>query len=619
MKQLLISVLCGLVILLSACSNKPASQQAQSPVLPQSQIRVDDDQNQPLLIAKESPHAKTRESHTIDLPVLIAEEVSQSTSEKSDLGQSVRQRVLQTESELKQFNAYKSMTTQSAAVDSAISAMPVAAPTIRPASEPVDRENYLHFEENGIKLVVENPVSTFSVDVDTAAYSNIRRMLEREGRIPPKDAIKIEELINYFSYDYPAADSLDAPFSVATEIAPAPWNAERYLLQIGLKGYQPQSESRPPANLVFLIDVSGSMQSNDKLGLVKRSLRLLVDQMNPDDRIALVVYAGAAGMVLDSTPVSHRGKILSAIEMLQAGGSTNGGAGIRLAYDVAQGHFIDQGINRVIIASDGDMNVGTVGIEALKNLIENKRQSGIALTTLGFGTGNYNYALMEQIADVGNGNAAYIDSIKEAQKVLVNEINSTLLTIAKDVKVQIEFNPDVVAQYRLIGYENRILNREDFRNDKVDAGDIGAGHTVTALYEVALVNSRDQLIPSLRYSINSAEQESHNKATSDLAREIAYVRLRYKQPNSDQSQEIGQPVTVDNIMTRIESASPNLRFAAAVAGFGQLLRGGKFTRDWSYDDALKMANQAKGADQHGYRGEFIGLVQLAKSFSPRDT
>jgi Ca-activated chloride channel family protein len=471
---------------------------------------------------------------------------------------------------------------------------------------PVDRDRYINFDDNGIKLVHRDPVSTFSVDVDTASYSNIRRMLEMEGRLPPMDAVKVEEMINYFSYDYSLPESMDTPFSVATEIARSPWNPDRYLLQIGLKGYEPVAEQRPPANLVFLVDVSGSMMDQNKLPLVKRSLRLLVNKMQPEDRIALAVYAGAAGLVLESTPAAQAGKILRSLEQLQAGGSTNGGAGLQLAYDVAAENFIEGGINRVIIASDGDMNVGIADHEALKSLIERKRKSGIALTTLGFGSGNYNYALMEQLADIGNGNASYIDSISEAQKVLVNEMNSTLLTIARDVKIQVEFNPALVSQYRLIGYENRILNREDFRNDKVDAGDIGAGHTVTAFYEIALVDSDDTLLPELRYSQPESSQKDFSPAG-----ELAYVSLRFKQPDAHVSKEIGQAVMVSSIVESMNQATRNLKFAAAVAGFGQILRGGKFTGDWNYENVADLARNSRGNDVHGYRSEFIRLVELA--------
>lgn len=481
------------------------------------------------------------------------------------------------------------------------------APATIYVSDEVDREIYEHYGENGIEVSRENPVSTFSVDVDTASYANVRRMLDREGRLPPADAVRLEEMINYFSYSYVAPDATDTPFSITTEVAQAPWSETHHLLQIGLKGFEPQLQERPAANLVFLVDVSGSMQSPDKLGLVKKSLRLLVNRMTAQDRIALAVYAGAAGTVLESTPGDEKAKILQAIDGLQAGGSTHGSAGIELAYALAEQHKIEGGINRVLIASDGDMNVGTVDREALKNLIERKRSGGIALTTLGFGSGNYNYALMEQLADVGNGNAAYIDSMKEAQKVLVNEMQSTLMTIASDVKIQIEFNPAVVSEYRLIGYENRLLAREDFSNDKVDAGDIGAGHTVTALYEITLVGSGGEQIPALRYGKAATPAAVNND-------EIAQVKLRYKQPDEQHSTEVVQIVKQSNTETQADS-SDDLRFAASVAGFGQLLQGGKHTGAWNYDDALQLARNARGEDPHGYRSEFIHLIELAQSLS----
>jgi len=480
---------------------------------------------------------------------------------------------------------------------------------ITPYPEPmIDRENYLHYDQNSVKVVTEQPVSTFSVDVDTASYANVRRMLVREGRLPPSDAVRLEEMINYFSYSYTTPESTAQPFSINTELAPAPWSDKHQLLQIGLKGFEPHLEQRPSANLVFLVDVSGSMQSPDKLGLVKKSLRLLVNKMNARDRIALAVYAGAAGTVLESTPGNEKAKILAAIDGLQAGGSTHGSAGIKLAYALAEQHKIEGGINRVVIASDGDMNVGTINIDALKDLVEHKRMSGIALTTLGFGSGNYNYALMEQLADVGNGNASYIDSLKEAQKVLVNEMQSTLLTIASDVKIQVEFNPALVSEYRLIGYENRLLNREDFSNDKVDAGDIGAGHTVTALYEIVLAGSGGERIANLRYGTERGR--AHNNAG-----ELAFIKLRYKQPGASHSVELSRAISHDALNNSIDNSSDDLRFAASVAGFGQILRGGTFTGDWSYGDALALARNARGDDPHGYRSEFVHLIELAQSLS----
>jgi len=385
----------------------------------------------------------------------------------------------------------------------------------------------------------------------------------------------------------------------------APWNPDNQLLMVGMKGFEPDAEETPNANLVFLVDVSGSMQSPDKLGLVKSSLQLLVNEMEEDDRIALVVYAGAAGVVLDSTSGAEKSKIINALDSLTPGGSTNGAAGIQLAYRIAEENKIEGGINRVIIASDGDLNVGMTSIDELKELISEKRENGIALTTLGYGTGNYNYSLMEQLADTGNGNAAYIDTLSEAQKVLVEEMQSTLLTIAKDVKIQIEFNPNVVAEYRLIGYENRLLNREDFRNDKVDAGEVGAGHTVTALYEISLKGSQGTLIPDLRYGENADSE-------ADFGDELAYVSVRYKMPDADSSTEFGQPVVYQDLTERDFQATENMRFAAAVAGFGQLLRGGHYTNDWNYDDLLELARNARGDDTFGYRTEMLRLVELAK-------
>ncbi|MBX2867572.1 MAG: VWA domain-containing protein [Acidiferrobacterales bacterium] len=500
--------------------------------------------------------------------------------------------------------------------DSVASRLPQ--PQVRVVTEPTDRENYLKISEGKVKLARAEPVSTFSVDVDTAAYSNIRRMLLQEGRLPPRDAVRIEELVNYFQYDYPDAKSVEVPFSVSTEVAPAPWNPGKHLLQIGLEGYQPESDQRPDANLVFLIDVSGSMQDKNKLPLVKRSLKLLVNKMEQRDRIALVVYAGGAGTVLESTPGNRKREINRAIDGLHAGGSTNGSAGIRLAYDIASENFVDGGINRVIIASDGDMNVGTVSMEALKDLIKQNRESGVSLTTLGFGTGNYNYSLMEQMADVGNGNAAYIDGIREAQKVLVDEMQSTLLTIAKDVKIQVEFNPAQVKEYRLIGYENRLLNKEDFRNDKVDAGDIGAGHTVTALYELVLAGSDQGLVPEFRYSQNR-NKSALEGTTGEKASELAYVRLRFKDPEENSGREIAAPVALGSIQSSLAEASQNLRFSAAVAGFGQILRGGRFTAQWGLDEAIQLAKGARGEDPYGYRSEFVSMAKLAKGYSPKPT
>ncbi|UCB56294.1 MAG: VWA domain-containing protein [Thiotrichales bacterium] len=481
---------------------------------------------------------------------------------------------------------------------------------LRQPGEPLNRENYAHFDDNGIKRVAEAPVSTFSIDVDTGSYSNVRRMLNN-GQLPVEDAVRVEELVNYFSYDYPTPKSSNEPFAVTTEIGTTPWNPDSHILHIGIKGFDIARASLPASNLVFLVDVSGSMKSADKLGLLKTSLKLLSKQMRSEDRISIVVYAGASGIVLEPVAGNETAKISQALDDLTAGGRTNGAAGIRSAYQLAEQAFIKDGINRVILATDGDFNVGTVNFEALKDLIEEKRKSGISLTTLGFGTGNYNDHLMEQLADAGNGNYAYIDTLNEAQKVLVDEISSTLNTIASDVKIQLEFNPAVVAEYRLIGYENRALRREDFNNDRIDAGEIGAGHTVTALYEISLVDSKRRYIDPLRYSNSDRNNPGHKKD------EIALLRLRYKQPDASHSQLIERPIMTADIENNLEKTSVRFRFSAAVAGFGQLLRGGKFTQNYQLDDVLELARNARGDDTFGYRGEFISLVNLAKSLETR--
>ncbi|MBE9564889.1 MAG: von Willebrand factor type A domain-containing protein, partial [Proteobacteria bacterium] len=427
-----------------------------------------------------------------------------------------------------------------------------------------------------------------------------------------EDAVRVEELINYFAYDYPLPENESVPFSVTTEMGVTPWNPDTRLLHIGIKGYDIAKDDLPASNLVFLVDVSGSMNSPDKLGLLKSALKLLSKQMRDEDRISIVVYAGASGTVLEPVAGNQTAKISNALDALSAGGSTNGAAGIRSAYQLAEQEFIKGGINRVILATDGDFNVGTVNFEALKDLVEEKRKTGISLTTLGFGNGNYNDHLMEQLADAGNGNYSYIDTLNEAQKVLVDEMSSTLNTIAKDVKIQLEFNPAIVSEYRLIGYENRALNREDFNNDKVDAGEIGAGHTVTALYEVTLNNSKHKSVDALRYSSKTESNTENNKQHTD---ELAYLRLRYKEPNANKSKLLEQVVRTSDIETHLTNTSDRSRFSASVAGFGQLLRGGKHTENFNYDDILKLARNARGKDKFGYRGEFISLVNLTQSLS----
>jgi Ca-activated chloride channel homolog len=502
-----------------------------------------------------------------------------------------------------------------ASADAAVKANAEASINVNsPPPEPTNLEKYAAIEPNMIKQVAVEPISTFSIDVDTGSYSNVRRMLSA-GQLPPKDAVRVEELINYFDYDYPVPKSLKQPFTVSTEIAPTPWNQKTKLLHIGIKGYEVPQSQLPPSNLVFLIDVSGSMDSPDKLGLIKSSLKMLSQQMSKRDKISIVVYADSTGVLLEPTPVNgvkNLAKIQTAIDSLNAGGGTNGGAGINLAYQMAQQGFIKNGINRVIVATDGDFNVGMVNFEALLNLVTEKRKTGISLTTLGVGSDNYNEKLMEQLADTGNGNYAYLDSLSEAQKVLVEQMSATLLTIASDVKIQIEFNPEQVSEYRLIGYENRALKREDFSNDKVDAGEIGAGHSVTALYEIALKGEGGERLEAMRYADKKVKA---GKKTDELA----FLRLRYKPTQEDKSQLLETPLLKKNITPNLTKTSNNFRFAAAVAGFGQLLRGGHYTENYTYDDVKQLAQAARGEDKSGYRSGFLSLIDLAKSLTPVKT
>ncbi|MEM5429162.1 VWA domain-containing protein [Cupriavidus oxalaticus] len=472
-----------------------------------------------------------------------------------------------------------------------------------PPPQAADRERYGQIEENGVRLVAQVPVSTFSIDVDTGSYSNMRRLLNA-GRLPPADAVRVEELLNYFPYDY-SQPADGRPFAVHTALAPAPWHPSNVLLRIGIKGKDIAGAALPPANLVFLVDVSGSMDSPDKLPLLKSSLKLLVNKLRAQDRITLVTYAGGTRVALPPTPGSDKAAISAAIDQLVAGGSTAGASGIALAYQAAQQSFIAGGINRVLLATDGDFNVGITDFRQLKGMVEEKRKSGVSLSTLGFGTGNYNEQLLEQLADAGDGAYSYIDNLMEGNKVLASEISSTLATIARDVKIQVEFNPGTVKEYRLIGYENRMLAREDFNNDKVDAGDIGAGHTVTALYELTLAG-QPGLVDPLRYQ----------PATPMPGRdgELAHVKLRYKLPATSTSQLMDITVARQAIRP-LAQIDDDFRFAAAVAGFGQALRGGKHTGSWSYAEAHALAQGARGADRYGYRGEFLKLVDLAQSLA----
>ena len=468
-------------------------------------------------------------------------------------------------------------------------------------------ETYRTYLDNAVFKTTEHPVSTFSIDVDTCSYANVRRFLQ-QGQKPDPQAVRVEEMINYFRYDDVAPRDKETPFSVTTEIATTPWNDKTHLMRIGIRGYDVEKNKLPPANLVFLVDVSGSMQSPDKIDLLKSGLKLLVKEMKATDKISLVVYAGNTGVVLEPTSGAEKHKITAAIDALMAGGSTNGGAGIELAYNMAQRGFIKDGINRIMLATDGDFNVGLTEFDQLKHLVETKRQQGVSLTTLGFGTGNYNDQLMEQLADVGNGNYSYIDTLSEARKVLVGEMQSTLFTIAKDVKIQIEFNPAQVAEYRLIGYENRVLQREDFNNDKVDAGEIGAGHSVTALYEISLAKDATR-IDDLRYGNNPVTKQTDAKANAELA----FVKFRYKLPTEDKSRLINQPITSQQIVNALDKTSESFRFSTAVAAFGQSLRGSKYMEHYALDNVLALARGARGQDVDGYRGEFIQLVQLAQS------
>jgi len=461
----------------------------------------------------------------------------------------------------------------------------------------MNTEEYGQIAENPFLETVRNPLSTFSIDVDRASYSNVRRFLAENQR-PPRDAVRIEEMVNYFSYDYPDP-SADAPFSLTTEIAGCPWNEKNRLLLVGLQGRRIDTADLPPGNLVFLIDVSGSMQDANKLPLVKSALHLLVDQLRPQDRVAIVAYAGNAGLVLPSTDGGEKGSIHDAIEQLEAGGSTAGGEGIVLAYNVARESFVEGGNNRVILATDGDFNVGVSSDGELERLIEEKRRSRISLSVLGFGTGNIKDSKMELLADKGNGNYAYIDTIQEARKVFVRELGATLTTIAKDVKLQIEFNPAKVRAYRLIGYENRLLRAEDFHDDAKDAGEMGAGHSVTALYELVPPES-DQVLPAvdpLKY------QKATVSDTASASPELLTLKLRYKEPDAEVSRLLTQPVL--DATTPIAAASENLRFAAAVAELGLLLRESPHKGEASYDQVAQMASHALGSDPDGDRAGFL--------------
>lgn len=466
-------------------------------------------------------------------------------------------------------------------------------------------EGYATIHENGYKDVLKQPLSTFSIDVDKASYSNVRRFINM-GQLPPVDAVRIEEMINYFNYDYPEPDG-EHPFSVYTELSVCPWNKDHQLLHVGLKGKDIDKEKLPASNLVFLLDVSGSMNSPNKLPLLKNAFHMLVNELRPSDRVAIVVYAGAAGLVLESTPGNEKQKILDAINRLSAGGSTAGGQGLLLAYKIAEENFIEGGNNRIILATDGDFNVGVSSNADMERLVEKKRDMGVFITVLGFGMGNYKDDKMEIIADKGNGNYAYIDNIQEARKVMVSEFGGTLFTIAKDVKFQLEFNPARVKAYRLIGYENRLLNDEDFNDDKKDAGEMGAGHNVTALYELIPAGSDEAIgnIDPLKY------QKNQEKVRTDPKAEVLTVKLRYKKPDGNVSTKFEEAIKGE--VLAVKSTSESFRFSAAVAEFGMLLRDSEFKSNASIEQVIALAREGRGNDAEGYRGEFIKLVNTAEA------
>ncbi len=476
---------------------------------------------------------------------------------------------------------------------------------IAPALPQKSEERYTEFESNAVKSVAQQPVSTFSIDVDTASYSRVRRAL-LNGNLPPKDMVRVEEMINYFNYAYPLPEDKTQPFKPSITIMPTPWNEHTNLLHIGIKGYDVAPVERPKANLVFLLDVSGSMNAPDKLPLLVKSFRLLLQKLNPEDTVSIVTYAGRAATVLEPTPVSSQNKIFDALGSLSAGGSTGGAQGIERAYQLAQKSFVKGGVNRVMLATDGDFNVGISDPRHLKDFIAEKRKSGIFLSVFGFGRGNYNDALMQSLAQNGNGTAAYIDTLAEAQKTLVEEAGATLFPIATDVKIQMEFNPAKIAEYRLVGYETRALKQEDFNNDKVDAGDIGSGHSVTAIYEVTPVGSPAVLNEPLRYG------EKKPATVAKPSDELGFLKMRYKLPGESKSKLL---TTAINPAPKQQTVSVDVNFATAVAAFGQKLRSNTATDAMSYADIAALATAARGEDKFGYRSAFVQLVRMAGSLA----
>jgi Ca-activated chloride channel family protein len=465
---------------------------------------------------------------------------------------------------------------------------------------------------NPVKSVATDPVSTFSIDVDTASYAYARQSI-MSGRLPEADSVRVEEMINYFPYDWKPPEKADQAFKANITVMPTPWNANTLLMHVGIKGYEIQQQEQKPANLVFLIDVSGSMDEPNKLPLLKSAFRLLVNKLKPTDTVSIVVYAGNSGVVLEPTKVSEKQKILDAIDALTPGGSTAGAEGIEAAYKLAEKAFVKDGVNRIFLATDGDFNVGPSSDDELKAMIEAKRKTGIFLSVLGFGTGNYNDALMQTLAQNGNGVAAYIDTLAEAQKTLVQEASASIFPIAKDVKIQVEFNPQKIAEYRLIGYETRALKREDFNNDKVDAGEIGSGHRVTAIYEITPKGSPAVLNDDLRYAAKAQQDASTVDTKNAPSDELAFVKIRYKKPNEDKSTLITMPVKADEVKKSVGEAPADVRFSVAVAAFGQKLKNEDQVSDYSWDNIIKLGTDSKGTDPYGYRAEFLKLVELSKS------
>ena len=489
---------------------------------------------------------------------------------------------------------------------------PVAGFVAQPMPGEINRDKYDDVEINGVKVVAKEPVSTFSIDVDTASYTNVRRMLNA-GHLPPKDAVRIEEMINYFDYEYALPKSKETPFETTVKVVPSPWSEGRQLMHVAVQGYDISKDVRPPLNLTLLVDVSGSMSGPDRLPLAVKSLKMLIDELGGKDKVSIVVYAGAAGAVLEPTSGADKGKILAALDRLSAGGSTAGGEGLRLAYSLAKQNFNKNGVNRVILLSDGDFNVGISNPEQLEDFVSRERESGVYLSVLGFGGGNYNDAMMQKLAQSGNGMAAYIDNLNEGRKVLNDDLSGSMFSIANDVKIQVEFNPAKVAEYRLIGYETRILNQEDFNNDKVDAGEIGAGTSVKAIYEITPVGSAATLVDPSRY-------QPAPTPVAGATSELAFLKVRYKLPGEDTSKLITRPVTSADQVSDIAKAPESTRFATAVAAYGSMLRGDPYVaKTFTWDSVIALANGAKGEDAFGYRAEFIQLARAAKSAASQET